>query len=211
MSIPESSLPDAWVERIWATMRATYGAAFDRQWECPAGIDPAQHVATLKAHWGRELRGFQQNPAAIGHALDHLPEHPPNLPQFKALCVRRPDAQARLLPAPRADAEKVRRVMAGLRITPQVNPRAWAEALRERETRGERLTIAQRDMWRAALDEPAIGSADADAVWRIEERKREQAQRVAEYAHERGIDLLGDGAAHARGFAQPSENLTAEF
>ena len=51
MSSPESSLPEAWVQRIFATMRATYGAALDRQWECPAGADPVafdrEHVIVL--------------------------------------------------------------------------------------------------------------------------------------------------------------------
>lgn len=38
------------------------------------------------------------------------------------------------------------------------NPKAWALALREREQAGERLTLAQRTAWRAAIarhDEPA--------------------------------------------------------
>ena len=47
------------------------------------------------------------------------------------------------------------RVMAELaRIRASIkaeNPKAWAWRLRDRENAGERLTIAQRDMWRAAL------------------------------------------------------------
>lgn len=76
MSRHESSLPETWVERIWATMRATYGAAFDRQWQCPEGEDPVRHVASLKAHWGRELSRYQQNPDAIRYALENLPKYP---------------------------------------------------------------------------------------------------------------------------------------
>jgi hypothetical protein len=92
MSTPVSSLPEPWVERIWSTMRATYGATFDRQWQCPENVEPAQHVAELKAVWGRGLAGLQQNPQAISFALENLPEFPPNLQQFKTLCARRPDS-----------------------------------------------------------------------------------------------------------------------
>lgn len=152
MSHPESSLPDPWVERIWATMRATYGAAFDRQWECPAGVDPLQHVQQLKGHWGRELRGFQQNPAAIGYALDNLPENPPNLVQFRQLCTRRPEPQQKALPAPKADPARVQSLIAGMsRQIQQRSGREWAYALREQQRRGKILTPAVAEMVREAL------------------------------------------------------------
>lgn len=155
MSHPDSSLPDRWLERIWSVMRANYGAAFDRQWECPAGADPAAHVAEMKLHWGRELRGFQQSPHAIAYALEHLPEFPPSLPQFKALCIRRPDPEVKQLPAPAADPAVVAKVVSGVkRLGPRAD-RDWARALRAREQRGDRLTKAQRDMWREALKHEA--------------------------------------------------------
>lgn len=100
MSNPESSLPENWVEKIWLAMRATYGAAFDRQWECPAGVDPMHHVEEMKKLWGRQLSVYQQSPNAIGHALDNLPPHPPNLVEFKNLCRTWKEPQKKLLSAP---------------------------------------------------------------------------------------------------------------
>jgi len=167
MSSPVSSLPDRWVERIWAAMRATYGAAFDRQWECPAGVDPLQHVADLKAHWGRELARFQQCPQAIAYGLDNLPPHPPNLIEFKAACNRRPEPAMPALPAPKPDPERLGEALKRLAQTqgekPQGNSLAWADDLREREQHQkpgtgaslrEGLTKFQREAWREALHVP---------------------------------------------------------
>jgi hypothetical protein len=154
MSNPESSLPEAWVERIFATMRATYGAAFDRQWECPAGVDVVEHMRAMKAHWARELRGFQQNPAAIGHALEHLPEQPPNLVQFRLLCTRRPEPPQKALPAPKADPARVQQAIAQVAKVQRKDPRAWVESLRQRKAAGEPLTAAQAEMLRNAQQQP---------------------------------------------------------
>lgn len=165
MSNPESSLPAPWVERIWAVMRASYGSAFDRMWEVPAGVDPAQHVEDLKAFWARELRGYQQNPGAIAHALDHLPEHPPNLVQFKRLLLSTPVMAPKALPAPKPDPERLAQAMAGLshapselelddemRRTPPM--RRWAVRLKRRHEAGEKLPLAHVEMYRRALREP---------------------------------------------------------
>lgn len=152
MSMHESSLPEAWVERIFATMRATYGAAFDRQWECPPGVDPADHGQQLKAHWGRELARYQQSPDAIRYGLENLPPHPPNLVEFRSSCNRRPDQAQLSLPPVKADPARVAQALSRMRAGIKAeNPKAWAWRLRDRENAGERLTIAQRDMWRAAL------------------------------------------------------------
>lgn len=47
--------------------------------------------------------------------------------------------------------ERMRLVAQSMTIGAQDDPKAWAKALRGREKRGESLTPAQRDMWRAAL------------------------------------------------------------
>ena len=161
MSNHESSLPDAWVERIFSTMRATYGAAFDRQWECPAGVDPVKFGSDLKAHWGRELRGFQQNPQAIGHALDHLPEHPPNLVQFRALCTRRPDNAPPALPAPKADPARVAQIVGGIkRPDGWRDPKQWARDLLARRGTGEPIPICHLDMAKRALANEAYAEVE---------------------------------------------------
>lgn len=156
MSHPESSLPDAWVERIWVCMRASYGASFDRQWECPAGVDPGKHVRDMKAHWGRELRGFQQNPNAIGHALDNLPEQPPNLVQFKLLCQRRPDPNTFRLtgPEPEPDPARTKEMFAKVQNAwKERHPRQWIRDLEARKSGGEQLSAGQRSALEAARGE----------------------------------------------------------
>lgn len=157
MSTPESSLPEAWVRRIWDTMRATYGAAFDRQWECPAGVAPEAHVQNLMATWGRGLAQLQQNPKAIAYGLDNLPEHPPNLPQFRALCNRRPDKPQQALPAPKADPARVQQALAGIgRGQSARDPLQTLRELAESDARdgtykGRKVTLAQRQTYRQAL------------------------------------------------------------
>lgn len=150
MSPHESSLPETWVERIWSTMRATYGAAFDRQWQCPEGEDPERHVATLKAHWGRELSRYQQNPDAIRYALENLPPRPPNLIEFKAACNRRPDQAVPQLPAPKPDPQRVASALAPLADIKAkagtYNPREWAHSLHEQIQAGRKVSPAIRAM-----------------------------------------------------------------
>ena len=153
MSLPQPSLPEGWIERLWAQMRATYGASFDRQWDCPAGVEPAVHVASIKAHWARELGCYLHNPDAIRYGLDHLPpDYPPNLLQFRAACNRRPEPALPALPAPKADPGRVAEVVRRAKESQaaQVNARAWIGALAAREKAGLRLTAAQRDMLRDA-------------------------------------------------------------
>jgi hypothetical protein len=142
-------LPESWVEKIWLVMRATYGTTFDRQWECPEGVDPAQHVAGLKVVWSRELGGFLHKPQAIEHALTHLPEWPPNLVQFAALCRGAPQYVRTTLPAPRADQGVVGAVVNRVRSAPS-DPRAWIEEAERRAAAGEKQSIAKKRMLRSA-------------------------------------------------------------
>lgn len=149
------SLPEPWVRKIFATMRATYGASFDRQWQCPAGTDPAEHAAEMIGHWARELRGYLQSPEALAYALDHLPSNPPNLIEFKALCRGAPKYAQKQLEAPKVPPERVAEALASItKPAPKHNERQWAEDLKAREQRDPKsLTMAQKAMWRAALGE----------------------------------------------------------
>lgn len=157
MSSPASSLPEAWVQRIWAAMRATYGAAFDRMWATPQGADPAQHAQGLMQHWAKELGRFQSNPQALAYALDNLPPNPPNLIEFKALCNRRPDKPQQALPAPKADPGRVQQALAGIsRGQSARDPLQTLRELAESDARdgtykGRKVTIAQRQTYRQAL------------------------------------------------------------
>jgi hypothetical protein len=51
---------------------------------------------------------------------------------------------------PRANPAIVARVMAGIKLREVRDPRQWARDLMRAEEEGERLTSAQRTMWRAA-------------------------------------------------------------
>ncbi len=146
----KSSLPEAWVDRIFDKLSVTYGAAWVRKWE---GVDGQQ----VKADWGHELRGFQQAPHAIKHALEHLPpDEPPTVLQFRAMCLKAPQFVTKQLPPPPADPAMVQRAMGVVKRIASRPARNWAEALRDREKRGDKLTPAQRVMWREALRDEGV-------------------------------------------------------
>jgi hypothetical protein len=109
-------------------------------------IDPELVIAD----WADALNGFGAE--AIKHALECLPDDaPPNAAQFSSLCKRGPQSQAPALPWPPANPEMVATVMAGIKPPPLRDMRQWARDLKAREERGDRLTQAQRTMWREAL------------------------------------------------------------
>lgn len=144
----QSSLPEPWVDRIFDKMAVTYGSAWLNKWE---GLD----IASVKANWGHELRGFQQSPQAIKYALEHLPsDFPPTVLQFRDMCIRRPESLPKQLPAPKADDAVVKAVVGGLKRSAGVDPKEWAYRLQERIRNGAKVTIAQRDMVKAALKAP---------------------------------------------------------
>lgn len=74
------SLPDAWVDRIFAKLSLVYGHQFLSRWD-------GMPLADVKADWAHELRGFAQNPHAIAYALEHLPAgKAPTVLEFRAIC-----------------------------------------------------------------------------------------------------------------------------
>lgn len=139
------SLPSRWVDALFGKLTVVYGQAFLRQWE---GVD----LDAVKADWAEGLAGLEQSPNAIAHGLANVnPDKPPNVLQFKALCLKAPQYKPKALPAPPADPAVVEAVMAGFQRPPAFDAKAWAWRLKGREESGERLTMAQREMWRAAL------------------------------------------------------------
>jgi hypothetical protein len=70
-------LSKQYVDQIFARMLVRYGVAWLRMWD---GID----MDAVKADWAETLAGF--GAATIRHALDHLPERPPNAMQFRDVC-----------------------------------------------------------------------------------------------------------------------------
>lgn len=139
-------LPAAWVELIHSKLALVYGQRFMAQY---AGFD-VEHV---RRNWALELAGITES--GVRHALAHLPaDHPPNVLQFRALCINRPPPEAsKALPAPKASPEQIARAVEALRALqrPSQHPRAWAHRLRERERQGEHLSPLQKQWWREAL------------------------------------------------------------
>lgn len=128
------SLPMPWVEKIFLKLTLTFGREFSDRWD-------EASLEDVKADWAHELRGFQQNPAAIGYGLEHcLSGKPPTVQEFKAVCLRH-TAQVPMLPSPKADPAVVAQVMGRLMV-PQVamvDHKAWAKRLRDRHQAGEKL------------------------------------------------------------------------
>ncbi len=135
-----------WVERIFDRLSVRYGVAFTRQWE---GLDPN----AVKADWAEVLSGFTADD--IAYAIQHLPvDRPPTVGQFRDLCRLSPRSETLRLeaPAPKADPDTVQKLSERMRAV--VKPRAgleWAFALQARDKQGDRLTLAQRAMYRDAL------------------------------------------------------------
>lgn len=153
-------LPTDWVDALFLRLTVAYGDRFLAQW-------PGQRPEAVKAFWAAELDGITSG--GIAHALKNLPgAFPVNAMQFRDLCRSRPmpaAPPAKAIAGPPADPLRVRRALeAAGRIRPK-DPRAWAAVLEEREQRGERLTQAQRTMWRAAsrsrMHEASNGAASS--------------------------------------------------
>lgn len=135
------------IDRIFARMLVRYGILWTRMWE---GIE----ADAVKTDWAHELGRVSHD--AIEYGLDHLPpDKPPTVTQFRALCgYHRPKQEQRKLPMEKVDPEKVEEALAKLRsLRERPMTTAWSDSLEERERLGDRLTPAQRQMWRDARRE----------------------------------------------------------
>lgn len=164
MSTPASSLPERWIQSLWVEMAANYPGQWQRMFPVPPclpGVDPAQHahdhIVGIQAVWAKRLGHLQSNPKALRYALDNLPDRPPTLPEFIALCNRRPDPKPQALPAPPPDPERFQQALASLNFSrsqrdPLQNYRDMAESdARDGTYKGKKVTLAQRQTYRQAL------------------------------------------------------------
>lgn len=96
-----SALPDAWIDRLFDRLEASYGSKWLNMWG-------NTNLSNVKALWAEKLAGFAENPKALGYALDCLDEHPfpPTLPEFLALCRKAPQPERVAIAAPPADPQK---------------------------------------------------------------------------------------------------------
>lgn len=144
-------LDETVIEKLLSKLALTYGVRFNDQY---VGMDSDM----VRRNWAKELGDVSRE--GIDYAFANLPDkYPPNVLEFRKLChSRRTEATRLALPAPRQQgmSEDVAREVERIRRTQRnTDPRAWAKRLRARELACEKLTPTQRDMWRAALKEPA--------------------------------------------------------
>lgn len=146
------SLPIVAIDRLFARLHATYGAAWDRA----MGSVP---VADAKAAWAHELGGFAGRLQDVAWALEHLPERCPNVIEFRNLCRLAPAAEVAQLPAPPADPERIRAEMAklgpmarqSLSVGGGAANRNWAKRILERVAAGERVGRYARESAQVAM------------------------------------------------------------
>ena len=139
-----------WIDAIHARMLVRYGSKWIALYQ---SVD----MDLVKADWAEELSGLSGG--AIKHGLENLPpEFPPTVAQFKAACIRAPEPAVKRLDAPAANPVRVATALKRMADMQRgVKPLQWAYALQDRESKGERLSAAQRASWRLALQ----GHSDA--------------------------------------------------
>ena len=143
------SLPAKWVDALFTKLTLAYGRDFLARWE---GLD----ICDVKTDWGHELAGFVNHPEAIAYALANLPQRPPTVLEFRALCRRAPVKDAPKLEAPRADPARVAAELAKLapmrsQARPVIDGKDWARRLLARHDAGEKLRPIQVRFAREAL------------------------------------------------------------
>jgi hypothetical protein len=136
------------IDAIFSRLRIRYGVSFLKQWE-------DEDLALVKSDWAQVLGRVVESPYMVDFGLDNLPiDRPPkNAMEFRDICLRAPQKPMLALPVVKADPAKVDASIAAMRRPLANDPMQWAFTLKEREQRGDRLTAAQRDMWRAALND----------------------------------------------------------
>lgn len=142
-------LPDSWVEKIFMKLSVAYGRDFLGRWE---GLE----LSLVKADWAHELSGYVDHPYALAYALDNMTaSKPPTAKEFRAICNACPAPKLTALEAPavKPSSEVMEKVSAVAANCHSIHPRDWARKLKAREEAGDKLTRAQREMWREALKE----------------------------------------------------------
>ena len=146
--------PPTGIDRLFAQMRAHYGAAWDRQW---SGVP----VKDMRTKWMAELREHNVQSDAMHWALRNLPELVPNATQFRKLCRSAPMARppAALLgpkPTPEQREQMARRLAdvatsMSMRVTPDRDPKAWARRIVRLHEQGLKPAALSLALARAAL------------------------------------------------------------
>lgn len=141
------SLPAAWTDRIFEKLTITYGRDFLSRWE---GMD----LNAVKSDWASELSGLFRHPSSIAWALDHLPEKPPTVVQFRRIANEMPAQNAPRLEYDAAGQERIAVELAKLApiVTPKaVDSRDWARRIVAKAESGGDVTRVVLAMARDAL------------------------------------------------------------
>jgi hypothetical protein len=145
------SLPTRVTDRLFDRLAATYGSQWLSLWA-------ALPIGEVKGLWAFELAPFAERLDAIAWALENLPERPPNLVAFKALCRQAPRTEPAPLPEPPADPERIRQVVATLREATASDPQ------RQRSGRNPAEILVDGLIERAST--ARLSSPQADALRR---------------------------------------------
>lgn len=166
------------IKSLFARMAVRYGNSWRTRWD---GLE----IEAVATDWLHVLRGLSTE--QVIHGLAHLPEFVPTAHQFREACLRAPTMILPVLPEPPADPVVVAKAVTALQKLGQsrIDPKVWAYRLKAREASGEKLTKAQRDMWRAAIQvEDHSATNDAADVARTARLKAISAAKVAAYQRE---------------------------
>lgn len=141
-------LPDDVIDRLFSALTVRYGAPFLDRWR---DLD----LTVIKGDWARELATFGSNLSALRFALDHLPEKPPTVIEFKKLAAAMPTPDVpRIDPKP-GHADKDRLAHALHRMTERAKAgrgeRQWAYDLIADHENGNPRAQACVVMARAAI------------------------------------------------------------
>ncbi|WP_225784476.1 hypothetical protein [Xenophilus sp. Marseille-Q4582] len=146
-------LADEVIDRLFSALVLKYGAPFLDRWR---DLD----LAVVKGDWARELAGFANNLEAIRWGLDHLPEKPPTVMDFKRCCQGARDTSPYAIehnPNLRGPTQAEAAALASLGKPPaNKDPLRWAREVLARHESGTRK--ATQTALRMAREALAAGS-----------------------------------------------------
>lgn len=149
-------LPDHWVAKIFREMQGNYGSRFLNQWKTGQSLPDGQDAGVRNAMsvWAEKLGGFLDTPEVFASVLASLPDEPPSLPAFVALCraamLRARDGQQKLehhmTAEERARAEEAAAVaLKAMKQMTEKDPLLWAKFPRSKIAFAEVLKLAKSD------------------------------------------------------------------
>jgi len=139
------------IDRLFERLQLTYGQAWLKLWD---GIP----INELKTQWAHELASFNEHLDMVAWALEHLPERPPNVIQFKNLCRQAPKPEPlQALPPPKPDQSRLRLELEKLGALKAASQQAktdgkeWARIILAKHQNGQSIPSVNLRFAREAL------------------------------------------------------------